>query len=264
MSLITEALQLRKNQPRSRVRSGESFPPLRQTSPVGKLFAVLVVLAGLVVLGFWKGTWLLEQLESIAGIRTNPPVLAPVAAEAKKSAEPIAPTPIVPAPMPKTLPDARAGQGPSPAPTSAPSEKRQSVSAEINGVKSESATPAVDREAKGLVQNQAMAEKAGAEKVLKAAALPEPMDVNLTLSMIEDEKARQQLDEENQRKIESFLRRMDVQGVCHQGQNSTALLDTVLVRPGDPVGNLGLTLRRIETRRLVFSDRNGREYTKSY
>lgn len=106
--------------------------------------------------------------------------------------------------------------------------------------------------------------KAGGEP---AAVLPEelkPMDVNLSLALIEDERARQQIDEENQRKIESFLRRMDVQGVCHQGENSTALLDTVLVRPGDPVGDLGLSLKKIEVRRLVFADRDGREYTKSY
>jgi len=90
------------------------------------------------------------------------------------------------------------------------------------------------------------------------------MDVNLSLALIEDERARQQIDEENQRKIESFLRRMDVQGVCHQGENSTALLDTVLVRPGDPVGDLGLSLKKIEARRLVFADRDGKEYTKSY
>jgi hypothetical protein len=57
---------------------------------------------------------------------------------------------------------------------------------------------------------------------------------------------------------------MDIQGVCHQGENSTALLDTVLVRPGDSVGDLGLTLRMTGPRRLVFADRNGREYTKSY
>jgi hypothetical protein len=120
----------------------------------------------------------------------------------------------------------------------------------------DSATAAVAVDSKGVTQNTS-------EEKTKVA-LPEPMDVNLTLSMIEDEKARQQLDEENQRKIDGFLRRMDIQGVCHQGENSTALLDTVLVRPGDPVGDLGLTLKMIEPRRLIFADRVGREYTKSY
>jgi len=105
-------------------------------------------------------------------------------------------------------------------------------------------------------------EKAGEERA--APAELQPLEVNLALALIEDEKARQQLDEENQKKIEGFLRRMDVQGVCHQGEDSTALVDTVLVRPGDPVGDFGLILKAIEDRRLVFADRNGREFSKSY
>lgn len=250
MSLITEALQLRKNQPRSRVRSAESFPPMRRTSPVGKLFLVLVIMAGLVVLGFWKGTWLLEQVESLAGIRANPPALAPLVAEVEKPAEPTVGVAVL-------AEKKDAGAGPAKAELAPPEGATPKVApAESNRVaEGKTKSGGGDLSAEKSMEENSMA---------KVGALPEPMDVNLTLSMIEDEKARQQLDEENQRKIESFLRRMDIQGVCHQGESSTVLLDTVLVRPGDPVGDLGLKLQTIEGRRLVFADRNGREYSKSY
>ena len=247
MSLITEALQLRKSNPRQRGSGGESFPPLRRPNPAGKVFLVLFFLCGVGVLVFWKGTWAVEQLENFAGIRAAVPALtvatAPKVATPEKPAEtvaplaetvtmPPAPVPVVAAPVAENKAVAPAGSAQREIRDPVPEGKKISVSAEVAGAKS--------------------------------GDLPEPMDVNLTLSMIEDEKARQQLDEENQRKIESFLRRMDIQGVCHQGENSTALLDTVLVRPGDSVGDLGLTLRMIGPRRLVFADRNGREYTKSY
>jgi len=249
VSLITEALQLRKSNPRQRGSGGESFPPLRRPNPAGKVFLVLFFLCGVGVLVFWKGTWAVEQLENFAGIRAAVPALsaatAPKAATPEKPAETVAPlaetVTMPPAPVPAEV--APVAENKAVAPAVAQREIRDPVP-----------------EGKKL---SVSAEAAGA----KSAALPEelqPMDVNLTLSMIEDEKARQQLDEENQRKIEGFLRRLDVQGVCHQGEDSTALLDTVLVRPGDQVGTMGLTLKTIEARRLVFADRNGREYTKSY
>ena len=195
---------------------------------------VLAFLGAGGVLVFWKGTWALEQLEIIAGIQVHPSTSKPVVAAPEKPAEPATPVTAAAATTPQSqpLPVTTGPEVKSVAKDSTPVEKPAPASSEV--------------------------------ALAKPVALPEPMDVNLTLSMIEDEKARQQLDEENQRKVESFLRRMDIQGVCHQGENSTALLDTVLVRPGDPVGDLGLTLRTIETRRLVFADRNGREYTKSY
>lgn len=233
MSLITEALQLRKANPRNRGAGGESFPPLRRPNPAGKVLLGLCLLCGVGVLIFWKGAWAVEQLENLVGIRVPqqplaPATSAPIPEESAKLVTPIA------------------------AEVPAKEEKPTAAVMEVNPL---AAGPSVAEKAKVTHTEAAPA---------KSADLPEPMDVNLTLSMIEDEKARQQLDEENQRKIESFLRRMDIQGVCHQGENSTALLDTVLVRPGDPVGDLGLTLRMIEPRRLTFADRNGREYTKSY
>ncbi len=228
MSLITEALQLRKNQPRSRTRTGESFPPMRRTSPVGPLLVGMVILAALVVLGFWKGTWLLEQVESLAGIRVSPP--PPLSAPLAKPLEPSPQEKVVAAPTTKP------GSGMSMEPAG-----------EVGRTTVDSAGPD--------------------STAAKPVDLPEdlkPMDVNLSLALIEDEKARQQLDEENQKKIEGFLRKMDVQGICHQGADSTAMVDTVLIRPGDPVGDFGLTLKTIEPRRLVFADRQGREYSKSY
>lgn len=228
MSLITEALQLRKNQPRSRTRSGESFPPMRRTSPVGPLLAGMVILAALVVLGFWKGMWLLEQVESLAGIRVSPP--PPLSAPSAKASEPSPQEKVVAAPTTKP------GSG-------------------------------MSMEPAGEVKSTAEDSAGLHPTVAKPVDLPEdlkPMDVNLSLALIEDEKARQQLDEENQKKIEGFLRKMDVQGVCHQGADSTAMVDTVLIRPGDPVGDFGLSLKTIEPRRLVFADRQGREYSKSY
>jgi hypothetical protein len=242
VSLLTEALQLRKNQPRSRVQSGESFPPMRGASPAGKLFALLGIVVGLVVLGFWKGTWLLEQVESLAGIRANVP--AAVVAEKAVAVE-----------TPSTRGVARALETAKPAIAAEEAVARNSGPGGIPGNPVAAATVAPLEQAPAAV---------APKKPVGLPAELEPMDVNLSLALIEDEKARQQLDEENQRKIESFLRKMDVQGVCHQGEDSTAMVDTVLVRPGDPVGDFGLTLRTIEPRRLVFADRQGREYSKSY
>ena len=250
VSLITEALQLRKNQPRSRARPGESFPPMRRTSPVAKLFLVLVVLLVLVVVTFWKGLWLLEKVENLAGIQTTPPV---VRATENMAAEETPPKvtfgPVAEASVPGDVPAASA-----PVAQAVPARTEPATAKPIS-------PPTI------VAEPQAKGPGSAAPSPEKTAILPaelQPMDVNLSLALIEDEKARQQLDEENQRKIETFLRRMDVQGVCHQGSDSTALLDTMLVRPGDPVGDLGLTLRTIEARRLVFADRSGREYTKNY
>lgn len=222
MSLITEALQLRKSAPRARGPSGQSFPPMRGGSPAAKITLLLALLCLAVVLAVWKGPWALEQIEGLAGRPPSESVPVPKLAE-------------IPVPA-SAVPLAEPGAA-TPVPEKSPSETAATT---VPG---------------------------GPDGGGKTTPLPEelqPMDVNLSLALIEDEKARQQLDEENQRKIESFLRRMDVQGVCHQGADSTALLDTVLVRPGDPVGDLGLTLKAIEVRRLVFADRNGREHTKNY
>lgn len=213
MSLITEALQLRKTAPRVRASAGESLPPLRRTPSTAKAVLVLVFLGGAAGLIFWMWPWADRPTPSL----------------------PVAVAPSAPAPS-----DGNTGQADS-APAGAGVTPTDPAEADTPN------PPAV-----------------AAEKPTALPAELEPMDVNLTLALIEDERARQQMDEENQRKIESFLRRMDVQGVCHQGDNSTALLDAVLVRPGDPVGDLGLSLKKIETRRLVFADRDGREYTKSY
>jgi len=230
VSLITEALQLRAPAPRLRGSGGESFPPLRRTPPAAKVLLALVLVCAAGVLAVWKGAWVLEKIETLAGVR-----LPAIGTAARPE-----PTPVpVPAAAP-AIPEAPAVVA---------------ATAEAAG-----ATAVIGAEPK-------LKAEPAAETTAQPAPLPEelqPMDVNLTLALIEDEKARQQLDEENQRKIEDFLRRMDVQGVCHQGKDSSALLDAVLVRPGDPVGNVGLTLKTIETRRLVFADRNGREYTKSY
>jgi hypothetical protein len=223
---------------------------MRGASPVGKLFALLGIVAGLVVLGFWKGTWLLEQVEGLAGIRANVP--AAVVAEKAVVVE-----------TPSTSGVARALETVKPAIAAEEAVAKNSVQALVP-VTSPGGIPGKPiAEAPAAPLEQAPVAVAPKKPVGLPAEL-EPMDVNLSLALIEDEKARQQLDEENQRKIDSFLRRMDIQGVCHQGENSTALLDTVLVRPGDPVGDLGLTLKMIELRRLVFADRAGREYTKSY
>lgn len=233
MSLITEALQLRTATPRGRVSGGESFSPLRRRTPAAK---VILLVVGLCLGGvglFWKGGWALERLEGLAGIRWSTP--AAVAVQAKTPTVPTAPPSAEPVSPPVTGPVAQAASS---AAEAVPSAAREAASAAV-AVREEKKPAAVSEEL-------------------------QPMDVNLTLALIEDEKARQQLDEENQRKIESFLRRMDIQGVCHQGENSTALLDSILVRPGDAVGDLGLTLKMIEPRRMVFADRSGREYTKSY
>ena len=223
MSLITEALQLKKNNPRNVGGGGQSFPPMRRT-PVSLVWILLAVLScGGVIVAAWKGTWLLEKAEALAGF-ASPSGAAPAASPA-------------PAPSPESVPVA----------TPSPSQPMP-VAAEAVAAGEKGSVPAT--------------EKAGEAK--EAPAELQPLEVNLALALIEDEKARQQLDEENQKKIEGFLRRMDVQGVCHQGEDSTALVDTVLVRPGDPVGDFGLILKAIEDRRLVFADRNGREFSKSY
>lgn len=221
MSLITEALQLKKNNPRNVGGGGQSFPPMRRT-PVSLVWILLAALScGGVMVAAWKGAWLLEKAEALVGF-APPPGVTP----AKTSVS-----------SPETGPVA-----------SLPPFQSMPVVAEAVAAGEKGSAP--------------VTEKVGEGKA--APAELQPLEVNLALALIEDEKARQQLDEENQKKIEGFLRRMDVQGVCHQGEGSTALVDTVLVRPGDSVGDFGLILKAIEDRRLVFADRNGREFSKSY
>lgn len=232
MSLITEALQLQKGAPRGRSSPRESFSPLRRSRPTLKVILGLAVFCAGGVLIFWKGSKALALIENMAGIHISPSVAAPLAPTTSMEVS----APSVPVTVP---PEAPALVPP------VPSE---------GGRKSE--TAALDVPKKTEVVSDSNSGPLSDE--LK------PMDVNLSMSMIEDEKARQQLEEENRKKIDAFLRKLDVQGICHQGESSTALLDTVLVRVGDRVGDQGLILKKIESRRLIFSDRQAREYSKNY
>lgn len=261
MSLLTEALRLREGRRPSRGESGPSFPPFRGPRP-GRWIAAVTVLCLLAVLGWWKGGWLMEKVEVMAGVVPPPPapnLLASAPREAGGGEKAVVPP---------------AARGPETgAEIVAPPAAARAASGEPVGIISEEGKKQGEiLLTDGLVK--AVAEKPAASAVpnipegeTPVAAVPtgglQPMKVELAEAELvmatpeEREKKRVEL-------VEEFLRVLRVQGVRLQGKDSRILVDGAPIGLGERVGGLGLVLESVEPQKIIFSDASGRRYPKSY
>ena len=280
MSLITEALRLRSGERAAPGNGRTRFPPLRKRSPVFKLLLVVAGMGGLVVLGFWKGAEGLETLERLAGIpthRADPVAALPAVPEAKA---PVTSPAVTMAPVeaqvaeaatepPATSADVRGAQARVAEAAAEPPAASADVRGAQAGMPEAAASPAPAKVGVGetLARTDNLIQRAAQSAPGAAGSRDqdlEPILINLALGVIEDEKQRQQMEEEQVERVQLFLRSLEVQGVCLQESESTAILNGELVRIGDTFGALGLKLKMIDNRRLVFADRSGKEFPKSY
>ena len=257
MSLLTDALRLREGRRSSRGESGPSFPPFRGPQP-GRWIAGALAVCVLTVLGWWKGAWVVEKIEELAGVapvKPSPNLLATAAREAA---------------IEKPASQEDGGSGKPPAEASGPKAEKP-VLAEIS--------PEGKQKGEILLKDslvKAVAEKAAAPAApLKPALAEMPVaspvpEGGLKPMKVELAEAEMVLEtpEEREKKrtsaVEEFLRVLKVQGVRLQGRESRILVDGAPIGLGERVGALDLVLESVEPQKIIFSDASGKKYPKSY
>ena len=290
MSLLTDALRLREGRRPSRGEVGPSFPPFRGPQPARWVIGFLLVFF-LVLLGVWKGPWLLEKIEGLAGIPPelgHPNLLATAPRREARSEEkmagglpqkkdPLLESPAKPAAPAVQPPAAVAEAVPSPVRPAAPAKsparagsdpKAGAVVPEISEEgKRRGEILLTDEAMKGVAEKPVAVPTAAPAEEPKAATVPagglQPMKVELAMQELVTETP-----EEKQKKwetaVEEFLRLLKVQGVRLQGKESRILVDGTPVGLGEKVGGLGLMLESVEPQKIIFSDASGKKYPKSY
>lgn len=282
MSLLTDALRLREGRRPSGRQSGPSFPPFQAPRPARWMVALLSVCV-LPVLVWWKGGWMVEKVEELAGVvplKPAPNLLASAPRETIQERTELREMRTAP-PKTETVTLQEKEAGPAATPKAA---IKEGIRAETNdlAVVPAKALPvdlAISEEGKkrgeilltdSLVKN--VAERpAVALKVpdgeAPAAMVPagglQPMKVELAeedlvvVTPEEREKKRTEV-------VEAFLRVLKVQGVRLQGAESRILVDGAPIGLGEKIGGLGLVLESVEPQKIIFSDASGKRYPKSY
>ena len=288
MSLLTDALRLREGRRPSRGQGGPSLPPFRGPQP-GRWILAVLVLCGLAVLGWWKGAWVIERMEELAGIppdRLKPNLLAAAEPAGARPVEPEAPArESVPAGVssreesPKVAPAPVASAPPAETRTISPKgpEGVMPETAPVAKVAAEMISPEGKQRGEILLTDslvKAVAEKkpdapapAASGEAPVAAQVPsgglQPMKVELAAAelMWESPEVREKKRVEL---VEDFLRVLKVQGVRLQGAESRILVDGAPIGLGEKVGAVGLVLESVEPQKIIFSDASGKKYPKSY
>jgi hypothetical protein len=250
----------------------------------------VLILCGLAVLGWWKGAWMIERVEELAGIppdRLKPNLLAtaepagarPVEPEAAakesvtagvlsgKESPKAAPMPVASAPPPET----KAISPKVPEAMKAATEPVAKGAAEMISPegKQRGEILLTDSLVKAVAEKKPVAPaqpKIPGEAAL-AAAVPagglQPMKVELAEAELvlatPEERERERVEA-----VEEFLRVLKVQGVRLQGAESRILVDGAPIGLGEKVGAVGLVLESVEPQKIIFSDASGRKYPKSY
>lgn len=266
MSLLTDALRLREGRRPSRGQTGPSLPPFRGPQP-GRWVLAVLVLCGLAVLGWWKGAWMIERVEELAGIppdRLKPNLLAAAEPVAARPVQPEAPAPVASAPPPETK--AISPKVP---------EAMKPATEPVAKVAAEMISPEGKQRGEILLTDslvKTVADKPVApaqpkipEEAAPVAAVPagglQPMKVELAeaelVLVTPEERERERVEA-----VEEFLRMLKVQGVRLQGAESRILVDGAPIGLGEKVG--GLVLESVEPQKIIFSDASGKKYPKSY
>lgn len=283
MSLLTDALRLREGRRPSRGESGPSFPPFHGPKPGRWIVGVLVVCV-LGVLGWWKGGWLVEQVEVWAGVAPAKPTPNLLATAPRENLQAKTGVPEKKTVEPKTETVTVAEKGAEAAAVPKVAIKEEKAAAADSAVPVPAKSPAVNvaiseegkKRGEVLLTDslvKAVAEKPAVEvpKIFKeempVAAVPagglQPMKVELA-----EEDLVVATPEEREKKrveaVEEFLRVLKVQGVRLQGADSRILVDGSPIGLGEKVGSLGLVLEGVEPQKIIFSDASGKRYPKSY
>lgn len=243
MSLITDALGLRQRRGGKKIARQEPLPPFRPARPqraAAIAVAVLLAAGGLV---FWRGPQALEWLENLVLDLPG----------AKKVAEPLR----LPAPAPgggevsaEKAADRKDGEMPvvkesTPVPGETPPA---SLVPATTGV----ATPEPEKKKEEAADGRAESAEAGS------------ISVSLAPTKEEEEKIRRLQEEERVREVREYLRRVQIQGVSEDGEDSRVLMDGQLVGLGEKTPLLDLILDKVEPGQILFRDVDGKQYPKSY
>lgn len=223
MSLITEALGLRRSKSAA-MAAQETLPPFRTRNLSMQVVSMLVMIAGLTVLGVWQGPALLAWLENFAGVKVP------------KTAGPAAPVPApkTAATVPPAIPPPA---GPAPEKTAVPAGQKN-----------------------GSADQPSLLTEVRAEPPAEAAF--QPVEVPF-VPVARDEDPAQAV-ERKKNELAAVVRGLQIQGVRLQGRDSRVLINGNPVATGESVGDHGLKLKAVEPSRLIFSDGSGNEYPRSY
>lgn len=268
MSLLTDALRLREGRRPSRGQTGPSLPPFRGPQP-GRWVLAVLVLCGLAVLGWWKGAWVIERVEELAGIppdRLKPNLLAATEPVAARPVQPEAPMPVASAPPPETKaisPKVPEGVKPATEPVAKVAAEMISPEGKQRGeiLLTDSLVKAV-AEKKPAVPAPAASGEFPVVAPVPSGGL-QPMKVELAEAELIWESPEVQ-EKKRVELVEDFLRVLKVQGVRLQGAESRILVDGAPIGLGEKVGGLGLVLESVEQQKIIFSDASGKKYPKSY
>jgi len=286
VSLLTDALRLREGRRPSRGGSGPSFPPFHGPRP-GRWIVGVLGLCVLGVLGWWKGGWLVEKVEVLAGVAPAQPAPNLLASAPREEIQEKTEVQERKTAVPKTeaVSLEEKAAGPAATPTTPQVAIQEEVRAEtkapaVVSAKAPPADVAISEEGKkrGEVLLTDSLVKAVAEKPVGAVKIPDreapvaavvpegglqPMKVELA----EEDLVVATPEEREKKKIEAveeFLRVLKVQGVRLQGAESRILVDGSPIGLGEKVGALGLVLESVEPQKIIFSDASGKQYPKSY
>lgn len=304
MSLITDALGLRQGRSEKKITRQEKYSPFPKPPGKGREIQAIVltlVLIALALFGYLRGAQVYAWLEGVAlGIPTNTvpgiPAVSPPAALAthpqtlltttqkdrasvengktapeqsgRPSGVPVhgagpAVEPdkqtlaVTPPPALTVQPET---QLPAPKRDTAPKENDKSIqehSGRLSGVPTNEIAPAVEPSKK-------------VKKLPEIGAVETSVDSGVlhSVSVESIEKIKNTdpkfLEQERRNRVENFLLNLRVQGVRIQGLESRIMVDGSLIGVGEPIGDFGLRLKSVDSRRLVFVDSEGKEYPKSY
>lgn len=285
MSLLTDALRLREGRRPSRGASGPSFPPFHGPRP-GRWIVGVLGLCVLGVLGWWKGGWLVEKVEVLAGVAPAQPAPNLLASASREEIQEKRELEEMKTDAPKTeavsLEEKAAGPAATPATPQVAIQEEMRAETKAPAVVPAKAPPAdvaISEEGKkrGEVLLTDGLVKAVAEKPAVAAKIPDreaPVAVvpagglqPMKVELVEEDLLVATPEEREKKKIEAveeFLRVLKVQGVRLQGAESRILVDGSPIGLGEKVGALGLVLESVEPQKIIFSDASGKKYPKSY
>lgn len=242
MSLITDALGLRQRRAGKKIARADQLPPFRPMRPQRGLLAGF---AGLLLIGllvYWRGAEAYQWLEHI--VLGMPAQMGEVAA-----------APALPPPEPSPVPETAAVSAPAPvAPT--PAGGKTEAAEEKNET-----VPGGNVAATGTEPAE---QKKPATPGLMAGDDLSTINVSLAPTKEEREKIQKIKEAERVREVEDYLRRVQIQGVSEDGEDSRVLIDGQLVGLGEKTPLLDLVLEKVEADQIIFHDTDGKKFIKSY
>lgn len=303
MSLITDALGLRQGRSGKKITRQERLP-FQKPPGQGREIKVIVGVLVLIALGFFvylRGTQTYEWLEGVAlGVSPKivpvPPAVSPPAALATHPQTLLTTTQKDRASVEngKTAPEQSGRPSGVPVHGAGPAVEPDKQTLAVTPppaltVQPETQLPAPKRDTAPKENDKSILESSGRQggdpasqtvpavepskevkKLPEIGAVETSVDsgVLYSVSVESIEKIKNAdpkfLEQERRNRVENFLLNLRVQGVRIQGLESRIMVDGSLIGVGEPIGDLGLRLKSVDSGRLVFVDSEGQEYPKSY